>query len=97
MAALVPWLDVVANEQRRASTLAIGAGLRAAAGGFCAMHGRWPSGADELFAHSFLDDACRDRWDRPFAFRPVGGDALTILSAGADGVFDTDDDVVSDR
>ncbi|HEU4405246.1 MAG TPA: hypothetical protein VFS43_08145 [Polyangiaceae bacterium] len=91
-------LDAVRTAQR-GLTKVLAVALRASAAVWLVSHDTCPS-ADELLASAHPTAAHAsptDAWEAPFRITCRDGDA-EVRSAGPDGVFSTDDDVVaSDR
>ncbi|HEU4535482.1 MAG TPA: hypothetical protein VFS00_15240 [Polyangiaceae bacterium] len=91
-------LEALAAAQR-GMTKVVAVALRASAAVWQASHASCPS-ADDLVAsgHPTAEHASpSDAWERPFRIT-CQGDDTEVRSAGPDGVFSTDDDVVaSDR
>jgi hypothetical protein len=81
---------------QRGMTKVLAVAMRASAAVWLASHTSCPS-ADDLVAagHPTAAHASpTDAWDNPFQITCAGGDT-EVRSAGPDGVFSTDDDVVA--
>lgn len=66
---------------------------------FVLRHARVPTMADltapDARGKAYLDGPLKDPWGRDYAIRGAVGASIEVRSAGADGTFDTADDVVA--
>jgi len=64
---------------------------------FIGQEGRVPTSLKELRQTRLLTAATVDAWGREIRYEPIDDSRFRLRSAGADGVFDTADDIVRTR
>jgi len=83
--ALVRLTEVNLNTLEQAITMFIG------------QEGRVPASLEELRQTRLLTADTVDAWGRGIRYEPIDDSKFRLRSAGADGVFDTADDIVRTR
>lgn len=63
---------------------------------FTATRGRLPKDLKEAMGGAPLTTGKWDGWGRDIRYEILGEDSFRLTSAGADGTFDTEDDIVKD-
>jgi hypothetical protein len=64
---------------------------------FIGTQGRLPEDLKELARARLLTGATTDGWGRAFEYEKISDDSFRLTSAGRDGTFHTDDDIVLTR
>jgi hypothetical protein len=63
---------------------------------YTATNGRVPKNLQEAFGRTPLTTGKKDGWGRDIKYEILGSDSFRLTSAGADGTFGTEDDIVKD-
>jgi len=64
---------------------------------FTSTEGQTPADLKTLFAARLFSGDPSDGWGRPIKYERVSDSNFRLISAGKDGEFDTDDDIVMER